>query len=107
MYVKKLKQYNLLASELSLIYKCKVEIIPFVLNWDGVITKCYSMYVKKLFIPPKAQANIQTIVLKKTLENISLDFRRGLQEECKKKDLRDIAITLMEKKEGTDSNTAE
>ncbi|KAL6122084.1 hypothetical protein NUSPORA_00897 [Nucleospora cyclopteri] len=39
MYVKKLKQYNLLASELSLIYKCNVEIIPFVLTWDGVITK--------------------------------------------------------------------
>ncbi|KAL6122647.1 hypothetical protein NUSPORA_00170 [Nucleospora cyclopteri] len=65
------------------------------------------MYVKKLSIPPKIQAYIQTIVLKKTLESISLDFRRGLQEECKKKDLSDIAITLMEKKEGTDSNTAE
>ncbi|KAL6120431.1 hypothetical protein NUSPORA_02843 [Nucleospora cyclopteri] len=35
----KLKKYGLLANELSLIYKCKVEIIPFVLTWDGVITK--------------------------------------------------------------------
>ncbi|KAL6120809.1 hypothetical protein NUSPORA_02398 [Nucleospora cyclopteri] len=59
------------------------------------------MYVKKI------QANIQTIVLKKTLESISLDFRRDLQEECKKKNLSDIALTLMEKKEETDSNTAE
>ncbi|KAL6121680.1 hypothetical protein NUSPORA_01369 [Nucleospora cyclopteri] len=65
------------------------------------------MHVKKLSIPPKIQAYIQTIMLKKTLESISLDFRRDLQEECKKKDLNDIAITLMDKKEKTDSNTAE
>ncbi|KAL6121624.1 hypothetical protein NUSPORA_01435 [Nucleospora cyclopteri] len=81
--------------------------IPFGLTWDGVITKYHSLYVKKLSIPPKIHAHIQTIVPKKTLESISLDFRRGLQEECKKKDLSDIAITLMEKKEETDSNTAE
>ncbi|KAL6122229.1 hypothetical protein NUSPORA_00759 [Nucleospora cyclopteri] len=80
--IKKLKQYDLLANELSLIYKCKVEIIPFVFS-----------------IPPKIQAYIQTIVLKKTLESISLNFKRGLQEECKKKDLSDI--TLMEKKNTT------
>ncbi|KAL6121381.1 hypothetical protein NUSPORA_01705 [Nucleospora cyclopteri] len=65
------------------------------------------MYVKKLSIPPKIQAYIQIFVLKKTLDSISLDFRRGLQEECKKKDLSDIAITLMEKEEETGNNTAE
>ncbi|KAL6122094.1 hypothetical protein NUSPORA_00909 [Nucleospora cyclopteri] len=43
----------------------------------------------------------------KRLERIFLDFRKGLQEECKKKDLSDIAITLMENKEETDSNAAE
>ncbi|KAL6122465.1 hypothetical protein NUSPORA_00448 [Nucleospora cyclopteri] len=107
MYVKKLRKYDFLANELSLIYKCKVEIIPFVLTSISVITKYHSMYDNKLSIPPKIQAYIQIIVLKKTLESIFLDFRRGLQEECKKKDLSDIAITLMEKKEGTDSNTAE
>ncbi|KAL6121323.1 hypothetical protein NUSPORA_01777 [Nucleospora cyclopteri] len=42
MYVKKLRKYDLLTNELSLIYKCKIEIIPFVL------TKYHSMYVKKL-----------------------------------------------------------
>ncbi|KAL6120350.1 hypothetical protein NUSPORA_02932 [Nucleospora cyclopteri] len=75
MYVKKLKQYNLLANELSLIYKCKVEIIPFIYTWDNVITKYHSMYVKKLSILPKIQAYIQTIMFKKTLESLSLDFR--------------------------------
>ncbi|KAL6120530.1 hypothetical protein NUSPORA_02728, partial [Nucleospora cyclopteri] len=56
----KLKTNDLLANELSLIYKCKAEIIPFVLTWDGIITKYHSMYVKKLSIPPKIQAYIQT-----------------------------------------------
>ncbi|KAL6122007.1 hypothetical protein NUSPORA_00993 [Nucleospora cyclopteri] len=52
----KLRKYDLLANKLSLIYKCKVEIIPFILTWDGVITKYHSMYVKKLSILPKIQA---------------------------------------------------
>ncbi|KAL6120828.1 hypothetical protein NUSPORA_02371 [Nucleospora cyclopteri] len=64
------------------------------------------MYVKKLSTPPKIQAYIQTIVLKKTLESIFLDFRRGLQKECRKKELNNIAFTLIEKEEETSSNTA-
>ncbi|KAL6121849.1 hypothetical protein NUSPORA_01164 [Nucleospora cyclopteri] len=36
--------------------------------------KISHLYVKRLSIPPKIEAYIQTIVLKKTLENISLDF---------------------------------
>ncbi|KAL6121904.1 hypothetical protein NUSPORA_01115 [Nucleospora cyclopteri] len=35
-------------------------------------------------------------MLKKTLESISLDFRRKLHEEDKKQELSEIAITLME-----------
>ncbi|KAL6121353.1 hypothetical protein NUSPORA_01742 [Nucleospora cyclopteri] len=55
---KKLRNYDLLANELSLFYKCKVKIIPFVLTWDGVITKYHRMYVKKLFMSTKIQAFI-------------------------------------------------
>ncbi|KAL6120496.1 hypothetical protein NUSPORA_02770 [Nucleospora cyclopteri] len=29
----KLRKYDILTNELSIIYKCKVEIIPFVLTW--------------------------------------------------------------------------
>ncbi|KAL6120480.1 hypothetical protein NUSPORA_02790 [Nucleospora cyclopteri] len=52
----KLRKYDLLANELSLIYKCKVEIIPFVLTWDCVVTKYHGLYVKRLSIPPKIEA---------------------------------------------------
>ncbi|KAL6120324.1 hypothetical protein NUSPORA_02959 [Nucleospora cyclopteri] len=67
-----------------------------------------SQYVRQEAFNPSKNTSIHpNYSAQKTLESISLDFRRGLQEECKKKDLSDIAITLMEKKEGTDSNTAE
>src|SRR5262245_55802984 len=36
--VEKSRKYDLLANELSLIYKCKVRIIPYVMTWDGIVT---------------------------------------------------------------------
>ncbi|TBU10617.1 hypothetical protein CWI38_1645p0020, partial [Hamiltosporidium tvaerminnensis] len=52
----KLRKYDLLANELGLIYRCSVEIIPYVMTWDGI-----------------------SIVLKKTVETISFDRRRVLE----------------------------
>ncbi|TBU20062.1 hypothetical protein CWI38_0139p0050 [Hamiltosporidium tvaerminnensis] len=40
----KLRKYDLLANELGLIYKCSVEIIPYVMTWDGIVTKYYKTY---------------------------------------------------------------
>ncbi|KAL6120680.1 hypothetical protein NUSPORA_02551 [Nucleospora cyclopteri] len=54
----KLRMNDLLDIKLSLIYKCKGELIPFVLTWDDVITKFHIIYVKKLSIPPKIQSFI-------------------------------------------------
>ncbi|KAK1347161.1 hypothetical protein LUQ84_003351 [Hamiltosporidium tvaerminnensis] len=36
---KKLRKYDLLANDLSLICKCSVEIISYVMTWDGIVTK--------------------------------------------------------------------
>ena len=33
-----------IASELSLIYKCKIKIIPYVLTWVGVATMYHKKY---------------------------------------------------------------
>ncbi|TBU12161.1 hypothetical protein CWI38_0873p0020 [Hamiltosporidium tvaerminnensis] len=44
-----------------LFYKFSADIIPYVMTWDGI-------------------AYIQSIVLKKTVETISIDRRRGLEE---------------------------
>src|ERR1700722_8471200 len=39
--LEKTRKYNLLANELSLIYKCKVRIIPYVVTWDGLYHRKY------------------------------------------------------------------
>ncbi|TBU12593.1 hypothetical protein CWI38_0702p0010, partial [Hamiltosporidium tvaerminnensis] len=75
---KKLRKYDLLANELGLIYKCSVEIIPYVMTWDGIVTKYHKSHLKRLEIPMNVEAYIQSIVLKKTVESISFDRRRGL-----------------------------
>ncbi|TBU06805.1 hypothetical protein CWI39_0421p0020 [Hamiltosporidium magnivora] len=59
-------------------YKCSVEIIPYVMTWDGIVTKYLKSHLKRLEIPMNVEAYIQSIVLKKTVETISFDLRRGL-----------------------------
>ncbi|TBT99947.1 hypothetical protein CWI36_1794p0010, partial [Hamiltosporidium magnivora] len=57
----KLRKYDLLANELGLIYKCSVEIIPYVMTWDGIVTKYHKSYLKRLEIPMNVEAYIQYI----------------------------------------------
>ncbi|TBT98395.1 hypothetical protein CWI36_2404p0020 [Hamiltosporidium magnivora] len=57
----KLRKYDLLANELGLIYKCSEEIISYVMNWDGIVTKYHKTYVKRLQIPMNVEAYIQSI----------------------------------------------
>ena len=76
----KLRKYDLLGSELAMMYKCKVKIVPYVMTWEGVVTNYQKKYNKEIGIQPKIEAYIQSIVLKKTLESISLDRRRGYDE---------------------------
>ncbi|TBU13042.1 hypothetical protein CWI38_0550p0030 [Hamiltosporidium tvaerminnensis] len=75
----KLRKYNLLANELGLIYKCSVEIIPYEITWAGIVTKYHKTYLKRLQIPINVEAYIQSIVIKKTVEMISFDRRRGIE----------------------------
>nr|XP_013180867.1 unnamed protein product [Papilio xuthus] len=73
----KLRKYDILANELSQLYGFKSTIIPYVLTWDGVVTKFHAIYRGRLEISNRVEAYIQSLVLKKTLESISLDFRRN------------------------------
>ncbi|TBU13165.1 hypothetical protein CWI38_0513p0070 [Hamiltosporidium tvaerminnensis] len=75
----KLRKYDLLANELGLIYKCSIKTIPYVMTWDGIVTKYHKSHLKRLEIPKNVEAYIQSIVLKKTVETISFDRRRGLE----------------------------
>ncbi|TBT96852.1 hypothetical protein CWI36_3321p0010, partial [Hamiltosporidium magnivora] len=60
-------------------YKCSVEIIPYVMTWDSIMPLCHKSHLKRLEIPMNLEAYIRYIVLKKTVETISFDRRRGLE----------------------------
>lgn len=77
----KTRKYDILANELSMIYKCKVKIIPYVMTWEGIVTIYHKKYIEEIGIPDYIQAYIQTRILKKTLEAVSFDYRRGIEEK--------------------------
>ena len=58
-----------------------MKIIPYVLTWEGLVTKYHKKHRSEIGINTKTEAYIQSLVLKKTLESISFDRRRGLEEE--------------------------
>ena len=60
----------MLAGELSQIYRAEVEVIPIVLTWDGIITKCGMFYRGNLGLDDNIKAYMQSIVLKKTAESM-------------------------------------
>jgi hypothetical protein len=53
------------------------------MTWDGVVTKFHKNYIRKLGISSEVEAYTQSIALQKTLELISLERRRGLEEDMK------------------------
>ena len=75
--MEKTRKYDLLAKELGLIYKCTTRIIPYVFTWDGLVTKYHTGYKKMLGVEEHTEAYIQSLILKKTFESISIDFRRS------------------------------
>ena len=77
----KTRKYDLIANEVALSYKCKVKIIPYVMTWDGLVTKYHKKHRSEIGIQLKTEAYIQSLVLKKTFESISFDRRRGIEEE--------------------------
>jgi len=58
-------------------YKCEVELIPFVITWDGIVTNYHKKHVKKKGIDNKTKAYIQSTISKKTFVAISFDYRRN------------------------------
>ena len=61
-------------------YRAKVKIIPFVLTWDGIVTTYHKKYEKELGITRNISAYIQSVVIKKTLQGITFNLRRGENE---------------------------
>ena len=51
------------------------------MTWEGLVTKYHKKHRNEIGITTKTEAYIQSLVLKKTLESISFDRRRGLEED--------------------------
>jgi hypothetical protein len=104
--LEKTRKYDLLANELGLLYKCKkTTIIPYVMTWDGVVTTYHKKYLKQLEVTPNIEAYIQSRVLKKTLETISFEHRRGIEDGLEKEEAIQQAIERLSEAcpvEGTD-----
>ena len=90
----KLRKYDILAKELELIYKCETQIIPYVITWDGVVTKFHKSYSRRLNLTPEVEAYIQSISLRKTLELISLERRRCIEEDVREYEI-EKSISMM------------
>lgn len=92
--LEKYRKYDILAKEYSRINKMPVKIVPYVLSWDGVVTKLYKKYRRELGIERNIHCYIQSLVLKKTFESISIDFRRYQGNKLK----RDSELSLAAEK---------
>ena len=90
--IEKKRKYDLLANELGMIYKCRTKIVPYVMTWDGVVTRHHKRYVKELKIPTNLEAYLQSLVIKKTLETISLETRRSIEEGLSRYDAAEDAV---------------
>ena len=72
----KRRKYDVLANEMGAMHNCKTRIIPYVITWDGIVTKFHKSYANEIGLTIKIESYIQFIVLKKTLESISYSYRR-------------------------------
>ncbi|XP_029657954.1 uncharacterized protein LOC115232261 [Octopus sinensis] len=71
------KCHKLLSGELSSLYP-KVKILSLVLIWDGVVSKFFKKYIKKLAIEDGTRTYIQSVVLEKTLDSVVVEHRHGI-----------------------------
>jgi len=55
----KSRKYDVLSKELSAMHNCKSRIIPYVLTWDGIVTKFHSKYSKEIGLTTRIEAYIQ------------------------------------------------
>ncbi|XP_029657501.1 uncharacterized protein LOC115231669 [Octopus sinensis] len=78
--VEKLHKYDILASELEIIYKAKIKILPIVITWDAISSKYFKIYMDLIGIKDSVLAYIQTIALKKTLEGMFVEYKHGFED---------------------------
>lgn len=75
-----MRKYDLIANDIALTYKSRVKTIPYVMTWV-LVAKYHKKYRNEIGISSTNEAYIQSLVLEKTLESISFERKRGIEEE--------------------------
>ncbi|EKX73433.1 reverse transcriptase domain containing protein [Theileria equi strain WA] len=86
----KQRKYDVLAKELSCIHNMPACTVPIVYSWDGLVTKYHAKHLEKIAVPIKIRAYMQTRVLRTTLDSVTHDRRRGVEEREPEEKLEDI-----------------
>ena len=100
-------KYDMLAKEMGMMYKCSTRIIPYVVTWEGIVTKCRRRHSEALGLSPRIEAYIQSVVLKKTLESISYEHRRSIYEREDDEDGTERALARLVRTNLTECGDAE
>ena len=69
--IEEIRKYDILAKEMDVLHGCRAR-MPYVMSWDKAVTKFHGKYSKMI------ESYAQCIVLRKTFESISNDYRRGI-----------------------------
>jgi hypothetical protein len=77
----------------------KIQIISWVMAWDGIVTKVNKHYLKEIEITTSIETYMQSIVLKKTLQCISFDYRNEEPDNEKEISGRNNSLAEVSKEE--------
>ena len=84
----KIQKYDTLASEIQSIYKiAEVKILPLIFTWDGLISNRTARSLRYMGLAMNEIAYLQTRIIKRTLETMSLGERRSLDDRLLTEDV--------------------
>ena len=75
-----MRKYEVFSKKLGLAYNCRTTVIPYVISWDGNINKFPVYWAKRIGLTANVESSIQSIVLRKNLEDVSNVYRRNNEE---------------------------
>ena len=58
-----------------------MKIIPYLMIWEGLVTRYHKKQSNEIRIHPKTEAYIRSPVLKKTFESISFERGKGIEDK--------------------------
>ena len=73
----------------------------------GLVTKYHKRHSREIGLQPRVEAYIQAIILKKTLESISFDRRRVIEEDDGREEAEELVERTVETMTGSGMGTTQ